>query len=129
MKKRIKTSLAVVEISLVCVASLPALRAVVPPPDGGYPGFNTAEGQNALFSLSTGVGNAAVGWYSLFSNTDGSFNTALGAGALALNVGNQSTSEGTQNTGIGAAALLFNTTGSFNTAVGATSLLNNTVGG
>jgi hypothetical protein len=29
-------------------------RAVVPPPDGGYPGGNTAEGQNALFSLTTG---------------------------------------------------------------------------
>src|SRR4030095_12600348 len=30
-------------------------RAVVPPPDGGYPGFNTAEGQNALFNLTTGI--------------------------------------------------------------------------
>jgi hypothetical protein len=42
-----------------------AAQAVVPAPDGGYPGFNTAEGQNALFSLTTGVGNAAVGWFSL----------------------------------------------------------------
>jgi hypothetical protein len=37
------------------------VEAVVPPPDGGYPGFNTAEGHNALFNLTTGVGNAAVG--------------------------------------------------------------------
>ncbi len=51
MKKRIKTSLAVVEISLVCVASLPALRAVVPPPDGGYPGFNTAEGRTLFLAF------------------------------------------------------------------------------
>ena len=29
-------------------------RAVTPEPDGGYPGFNTAEGDNALFSLTTG---------------------------------------------------------------------------
>src|SRR5215208_1351772 len=93
-------------------------QAVVPPPDGGYPGFNTAEGQNALFSLTTGVGNAAVGWYSLFSNTDGSFNTALGAGTLLFNVGDQNTSGGTQNTAVGTAALLFNTEGSHNTAVG-----------
>jgi hypothetical protein len=27
-------------------------RAVVPPPDGGYPGFNTAEGESALFNLT-----------------------------------------------------------------------------
>jgi hypothetical protein len=31
------------------------VQAVVPPPDGGYPNFNTAEGQNALFSLTTGA--------------------------------------------------------------------------
>ena len=30
-------------------------QAVSPPPDGGYSGNNTAEGQNALLSLTTGV--------------------------------------------------------------------------
>ena len=97
-----------------------ALRAhgVVTAPDGGYPGFNTAEGQNALFSLTTGTGNTAVGWSSLKSNQDGSFNTAVGAGALLWNVGDQSTGEGIENTAIGVAALLFNTTGHENTAVG-----------
>ena len=35
-------------------------HAVVPPPDGSYPGFNTAEGQNALFNLTTGSLNTAV---------------------------------------------------------------------
>ena len=34
-----------------------ALEAVVPPPDGGYPGNNTAEGQNALLSLSVNNGD------------------------------------------------------------------------
>src|SRR5215813_10131549 len=96
-------------------AFLQPAHAVVPPPNGGYPGFNTAEGQNALFSLTTGVGNAAVGWYSLSSNTDGSFNTSVGAGTLLFNVGDQSTGEGVNNTAIGAAALLFNTTGYQNT--------------
>ena len=100
-----------ITFALVCLALVQNMQAVVPPPDGGYPGFNTAEGQKALFSLTTGVGNAAVGWYSLFSNTDGSFNTALGAGTLLSNIGDQNTSEGTQNTAIGAAALLFNNSG------------------
>ena len=114
--------------SLACFALLPKVEAVVPPPDGGYPGFNTAEGQKALFRLTTGVANTAVGWYSLFSNTDGSYNTGVGAGTLLFNVGDQTTGEGTQNTAIGAAALLFNTTGFSNTAMGVTALLNNSSG-
>src|SRR5215211_2683403 len=105
---------------LGCFGFLPGMQAVLPLPDGGYPGFNTAEGQKALFSLTTGVGNTAVGWYSLFSNTDGSFNTAAGAGTLLFDVGDQSTGEGIQNTAVGTAALLFNTTGSGNTAFGTT---------
>jgi hypothetical protein len=51
-------------------------RAVIPAPDGGYPGGNTAEGQNALLSLSTGTYNTVVGLFSLLSNTEGNFNTA-----------------------------------------------------
>jgi Chaperone of endosialidase len=126
MKTRIPLFLVI--FSLFTFVSLPKLQAVSPPPDGGYPGFNTAEGQNALFSLSTGVGNTAVGWFSLFSTGDGSFNTAVGAGTLLFNVGDQSASEGVQNTAIGTAAMLFNTTGSLNTAVGTAALLNNTSG-
>jgi hypothetical protein len=117
-----------IALALLCFAVLPRAQAVAPPPDGGYPGFNTAEGQNALFGLTTGVANTAVGWFSLFSNTDGSFNTAVGAGTLLFNVGNQSTLEGINNTAAGAAALLFNTTGRANTAIGASALLNNTGG-
>ena len=104
--KRVMPSLSSVVFVLVWFAIAPLVRAVVPAPDGGYPGFNTAEGQNALFNLTTGVGNTAVGWFSLWSNTDGSYNTALGAGTLLFNVGDQSTGEGDQNTAIGTAALL-----------------------
>ena len=44
---------------------------VVPAPDGGYPNFTTAEGQNALLNLTTGAGNTAVGSFSLESVTTG----------------------------------------------------------
>jgi hypothetical protein len=107
---------------LIYFALVPVARAVVPPPDGGYPGANTAEGQNALLSLTTGGFNTAVGWLSLRSNTEGPFNTALGAGALFANTGNQ-------NTATGAGALLCNTIGSSNTANGAFALFSNTTGG
>jgi trimeric autotransporter adhesin len=90
-------------------------------PDGGYPGGNTAEGQSALFSLTTGGFNTAVGLFSLRSNTTNSFNTAIGAGALALNTANESTATG-------AGALFSNTTGFFNTANGAFALFSNTTG-
>ena len=77
--------------AFACFALLPAPNAfgVVPAPDGGYPGFNTAEGQNALFSLTTGTANTAVGWVSLENVTTGSFNTGVGAGTLVLNSGDQ----------------------------------------
>jgi hypothetical protein len=64
---------------------LPNAHAVVPPPDGGYPGANTTEGQDALFSLTTGTFNTAVDFFSLRSNMEGNFNTAIGAGALLSN--------------------------------------------
>src|SRR5205823_2121722 len=117
-----------VALALLCFALSPRVQALVPAPDGGYPNLTTAEGQNALFSLTTGVANTAVGWFSLKSNTDGSFNTGVGAGTLVLNVGDQSTGEGIQNTAVGAGALLSNTIGSFNSAYGAFTLFNNTIG-
>jgi hypothetical protein len=105
---------------IACIGLFPNAQAVVPPPDGGYPGFTTAEGQKALFNLTTGSANTAVGWLSLFSNAAGSFNTATGAGTLLFNTADQ-------NTAFGGAALLFNPTGTNNTAVGAAALLHNTI--
>ena len=97
-------------------------HAVVPPPDGGYPGFTTAEGTNALQNLTTGVGNTAAGWHSLFTNSAGNLNTAIGAGSLLFNTGDD-------NTATGALALLSNTGGQRNTANGAFALFSNTIGG
>ena len=127
-KQARKPSGLLIPLILACFALSQSVQGVVPAPDGGYPGFNTAEGQNALFGLTTGVGNTAVGWFSLWSNTDGSFNTGVGAATLLFNVGDQSTGEGVNNTALGGTALLFNTTGSYNTAVGASALLFNTTG-
>ena len=36
--------------TFACLGLLPKAQAVSPPPDGGYPGGNTAEGQNALLT-------------------------------------------------------------------------------
>jgi hypothetical protein len=62
---------------------------------------------------------------SLGSNATGSFNTALGAGALLATSGTQN-AEGSENTATGAGALLNNTTGYENTATGAFALFSNT---
>ena len=72
-----------------------AARAVDPPPGGGYPNQNTAVGDgNALFSLTTSVGNTAVGFDALFSNI-GYNNTASGTSALYANtIGGSNTANG-----------------------------------
>jgi hypothetical protein len=41
----------------------------------------------AMLSRNLASGNTAVGWFSLWSNTDGSYNTAVGAGTLLFNIG------------------------------------------
>jgi hypothetical protein len=115
-----------IPILIVCIGLLPHAQAVVPAPDGGYPGGNTAEGQNALLSLTTGGFNTAAGFLSLSSNTAGSFNTGVGAGALLANVGDSN--DGNENTATGAGALLSNSTGADNTANGAFALFNNNTG-
>src|SRR5215216_3745030 len=88
--------------ALVCFALVQNMQAVSPPPDGGYPGGNTAEGQSALLSLTTGLYNTGVGIYSLLSITDGNFCTGVGAGTLLGNTADQ-------NTATGSGALFSNT--------------------
>jgi hypothetical protein len=136
MKTRIPPLL--ITFALVCFALVQNTRAVVPAPDGGYPGGNTAEGHNALLGLTSGTYNTAVGVFSLESNTTGSFNTATGAGALLLNTADANTATGAGalfsnlngpgNTANGTLALFHNTSGSGNTAIGSDALLNSTTG-
>src|SRR5438094_10632816 len=58
-----------IPVGVALFAFAPTARAVSPAPDGGYPAHNTAEGTNALFSLTSGVQNAALGGVSLFNDT------------------------------------------------------------
>ena len=101
--------------------SSPRAFGVIPAPDGGYAGGNTAEGQNALLSLTTGTYNTGIGIFSVLSLTDGNFCTGVGAGTLLANTADQ-------NTAVGAAALLSNTIGEENTASGTFALFSNTEG-
>jgi len=115
-----------IPLIMVCFAFSTQMRGALPPeipgnPDGCYPAFNTAEGCNALFNVTGGVGDTGVGWYSLFIVGNGSFDTGVGAGALALTSGAGSDS----NTAVGAAAMLLNTTGDRNTAVGTDAMVFN----
>src|SRR6266540_1246274 len=129
----------IIALLLVCSGVLPMNAfGVVPAPDGGYPGGNTAEGQAALLNLTSGTFNTAVGLFSLKAVADGDFNTAIGAGALLVNTANENTatgaaallsnSTGISNTANGAFALFSNTTGNDNTAIGFTALFSNTTG-
>src|SRR2546430_756407 len=118
--------------AFACFALSQNAQAVVPPPDGGYARGNTAEGTQALFSLTTGFENTASGQGALNSNTTGSGSTATGFQALLSNttgsgtaIGSQallSNTVGTRNVAVGAAALDSLTSGEMNTAVGNVSL-------
>ena len=97
---------------LVSLAVCQQMQAQNTPDPGSVGPFNTADGDHALLSNTSGFGNSAFGWYALFANTDASFNTAVGAGALALN-------NGTEQYGSWRCGAFINTTGTDNTAVGA----------
>ena len=128
-----------IPLVLAAFALSPTGRAVSPPPDGGYPNENTAEGEDALFNLTTGVDNTALGYHALYLNTTGSENTATGPFALEGNrTGGGNTAigfealrysgSGVDNTAIGLFALLFDSIGQGNTATGAAALASNIFG-
>ena len=140
-----------VTIALCWFALSPPLKAQCPSACGA--GGNTAVGDNALDSLTTGINNTAVGKNALTNDTTGQYNVAIGSGALASNttgdfnmaIGTEALNQnlatfnlaigfrvafqnttGNHLTGIGAAAMRNNTTGGFNTAIGADALRENT---
>ena len=108
----------------ICLIS-PAIGGLNPPPDGGYPGENTALGTLAMDNMPAsgyGQNNTAVGYSTLLNNSSGTSNAALGANALSSNT------TGGGNTANGMASLYSNTTGSLNTASGFQALYYNTTG-
>ena len=121
-RSRWRRGFLLIPLLLGCFGLSPVAQAVLPAPDGGYPNGNTAEGDDALFSLITGFGNTAIGNDALFGTTTGNFNTANGASALTSNT------TGSFNTANGYAALQSNTTADGNTANGYIALSGNTTG-
>ena len=124
-----------IALVLCCFALSLTARAA----DGGLGNQNTAEGNGALFNLTTGVDNTAIGFRSLYSLTTGGSNTATGSQALYSNTTGsantatgfdalQSNTTGYANTATGTNALIFNTTGFENTATGINALQSNTSG-
>src|SRR6266568_6119079 len=96
-------------IALCWFALSPPLTAQCP--SNCSSGNNTAVGNNALDSLTTGLNNTAVGANALTANAAGGYNTAVGSGALANNT------TGNFNMAIGTEALNLNN-GTFNLAIG-----------
>ena len=134
--KKMKLHSVILLLAIVCLWLPSTIQAAPgglhPPPDGGYPGGNTAEGDNALFNLTTGTDNTAIGFSALYNNTTTNHNTAVGSQALYNNTSGPGPINGVpggeQNTAVGYQALFSNTTGSLNTANGAAALPNNTTG-
>ncbi len=107
----------------MCFGLCQQVQSATDTPDpGSLPTSNTADGQGALGSLTTGLYNSAFGFLSVLSLSDANFDTGVGAGALLVD-------NGGENTAVGAGALFSNTTGSDNTAVGAFALFNSTTAG
>jgi len=108
--------------ALVCFGLCQQVQSATDTPDpGSISAGNTADGQLALLSLTTGIYNSAFGFYAALSISDQSFDTAVGAGTLLLDTA------GT-NTAVGAGALFSNSTGSDNDAFGTFALFNSTTG-
>jgi hypothetical protein len=91
---KMTASLVLITLSLICFGILPEAEAVSPPPDGAYPGGNTAEGQSAFSSLTSGTYNTAVGFFSLENIATSNFNTGIGAGTLLANTADNNTAIG-----------------------------------
>src|SRR2546430_1265981 len=99
-----------VALALACFALSPQARAVCQ--DACLTNQNTVQGDDALFSLTTGINNTAIGFDALHSNTTGILNTAVGAQALL------SDTTGSSNIAVGFHAGSALTTGSNNIDIG-----------
>jgi len=124
---------------LACLSFIQSAHAVSPPPDGGYPNGNTAEGTNALFDLdvnnssdNTALGNEAMDLSDVVQG-----NTAVGSFAMEFCAGDDNVGIGRfalfqvgsdNNTAVGSFALGIDISGTQNTAVGEGAVGNNVSG-
>lgn len=99
--------------------------------NNAYPaGGNTAVGYSSLFSNTNGGGNVAIGENTLFGNIHGDSNIAIGSSALFSNIGGERPpvglreNDGDFNIGIGTSSLYYNTMGQGNVALGSSTLRN-----
>jgi hypothetical protein len=109
-----------IPLMLVCFALSPQTQAITQPntPDpGAKPVSDTADGSNALLSITSGIHNSGFGFDALLSNSTANFSTAVGSAALLV-------SNAPENVGVGCGALLLNVAPN-NTAVGTFALFNN----
>ncbi len=67
-----------IALVFLCLGLLPKAHAVSPPPDGGYPGGNTANGLSALAFNTTGAFNIALGTSAGQNLTTGDRNIDIG---------------------------------------------------
>ena len=91
-------------------------------PDTALPLGNTADGDGALASVTTGAWNSAFGLQALTNDTTGYINTAVGVHSLFQNT------QGTHNVASGGLALFANTTGIGNVGMGYGALYTNATG-
>jgi hypothetical protein len=101
---------------------IPLMLAFLGLPPQAQAQTNTAYGNGALVSLTSGVWNSGFGFEALNHDAAGNQNTATGLRALF------SDTNGGFNTATGVYSLYGNTSGFFNCAVGAYSLANNISG-
>src|SRR6188508_692536 len=95
--------------AFACIALAPQARATCQ--HGCLANQNTVQGDDALFNLTTGFADTAIGFQALYSNIDGIDNTAIGYFALFSNL------SAINNTAIGDYALYSNVDGNYNTAI------------
>ena len=87
---------------------------------------NIAIGVQSLYN-NTGDSNTAIGNFALQSNTTGSHNVAIGYGTIS-SINNNNVNTGSKNVAIGYDTLLKNSSGEKNVAIGETAQKENTTG-
>src|SRR5947199_1326048 len=118
-RRFLRPTFIIIALALGCCALLPKAQAVVPPPDGGYPGFNRAAGPQAPQSLSDDKHTAPIPQGQSYVVTDlGILGGSLGSSADAINSCGQGVGRSYTPGDAAIHATLFSGTGSNNIDLG-----------